>query len=88
MKLDETNTNAIIQVANKLGVPASTVTKIMETYYSSLREGIESIAENDLHKTIKMDFFGKLVFSQTKKDRPLIARQIIQERNEANGISR
>lgn len=65
MKLDTTTTNIIIEIANENKIPSSKIVKMLTSYYGAINESMQG----QRARIIKLDFFGKYIYSTKNRDR-------------------
>lgn len=65
MKLDTTTTNIIIDIANENKIPTGKITKMLNAYFGAVNDSMQ----NQRAKIIKLDFFGKYIYSTKNRDR-------------------
>lgn len=65
MKVDSVITDVIISTATKTNVERDQVLTILDKYYA----GVSHIIKNETPGVIKIDFFGKLIYSHAWKEK-------------------
>jgi len=63
MKVDQTIADVILNVSKKLEVDKSKVFDIVDNYY----KGVQMVIEEQPPSVIKLDFFGKIIFNNKRK---------------------
>jgi len=84
MRLDNVKTDIIIEIANRRKIPASQISEMLKAYYKSASDLMEN---NTTKATIKLDFLGKLIYSDALENKNAIIAQKIKEKEDAaNGL--
>lgn len=65
MKVDATIADVVLTTATKTKTNSQQVLDVLDKYYA----GVTHIIENEVPGVIKIDFFGKLIFSHSWKEK-------------------